>query len=148
MIHQLAAPLRMLWRLAVFSSMLQSSLTVGAQELSPVVCFLHSFPTSSNGWSACCWPSCHLFTDGLHELGSLLLPPSLVHFQQPPPPPLCASFQFCCLLFSFFFFAWGITLSRGVVLVYPRGGWGIPCDAWSSTVWSAKCLPSTFGASG
>jgi hypothetical protein len=85
--------------------MLQSHLTVGAQGLSPVVYCLHSFPTSGSGLSqACCWPSCHLFTDGSHEFSSLLLPASLVCFQQLLPPPLSASFQFYCL-FRYFFFA-------------------------------------------
>jgi hypothetical protein len=32
------------------------------------------------------------------------------------------------------------------VQVYPRVAGGILCDTWSSHVWSAKCLPSRFGA--
>jgi hypothetical protein len=49
-------------------------------------------------------------------------------------------------VFFFFFAVGGFSLSMGVVLVYPRGGWGILCDNWLSSVWSAKGLLSTFGA--
>jgi hypothetical protein len=92
--------------------MLQSHLTVGAQDLSPVVCHLHSFPFSGTGLSpACWWPSCLLFTDGLHRFSSLPLPPSPMHFQQPPTP----SSSVCWFSVFFFFFC-------KVVSVCPGGG--------------------------
>jgi hypothetical protein len=35
------------------------------------------------------------------------------------------------------------------MLVYSMGGWGkIPCDAWCSPIWYAKCLAGRFGAGG
>jgi hypothetical protein len=73
------------------------------------------------------------------EISSLPLPPSPMHFQHSRP--------FCCVLvfsslftvqFCFVFFLWGGGQSaQGAML----------CETWHSPVWSAKCLPSRFGAS-
>jgi hypothetical protein len=52
------------------------------------------------------------------------------------------SVSFVCL----FFVGGGDQSVQGVVLLYPRGGWGIPCDTWGSPVWSAEGLSSIFGA--
>jgi hypothetical protein len=110
-------------------------------------------PYFRQGVSPTCWHlSCCLFTDGSCDFSSLLLPPSPVLFQQPFSPLLCTSFQFCSL-FSFFclfvcFWRGESVCSGGIILVYPRGGWGIPCDIWLSPVWSAKVFPSMFGVSG
>jgi hypothetical protein len=59
-------------------------------------------------------------------------------------PLCCVSFQFL-IYCSVFFFVGGV-VAQGAMLVYPRGGWGIPHDVWCSPVWYAKCLPSRFGA--
>jgi hypothetical protein len=92
-----------------------------------------------------CRPSCHLFTDGSREFSSLPLPLLWCAFSNPC--PLCCVLVFssvvhCSDLFLVFFFCRGaeISLSRGVVLVYPRGGGGILCEAWHSPVWSAEGL--------
>jgi hypothetical protein len=111
-----------------------------------VVCHLRSFPTSGSSLSPTCWwPSCCLFTDGSQEFNSL------------PHPLLCCTFSnsrplHCALVFSsfvysvFFFFVLflqeGTSLFMRVVLVYPRGGWGIPHETWLSPVWSAEGPPS------
>jgi hypothetical protein len=36
--------------------------------------------------------------------------------------------------------------SQGAILVYPRGGWGKTTKHLVLTCWSAKCLPTRFGA--
>jgi hypothetical protein len=70
-----------------------------------------------------------------------LSPPSLVCFQSSH--PLCCVLVFS-LLFSFFFP--GVSLPRGLGWFIPGVAVGMPCDAWCSPVWLAKCLPSRFGA--
>jgi hypothetical protein len=57
------------------------------------------------------------------------------------PCPLHCALLFYSIVYSVFF----LQSVQGVMLVYPRGGWGIPCDAWLSSVWSAKGFPSIFG---
>jgi hypothetical protein len=145
----MVATVSMLWWFPVCSSMLlQSLLTVGAQGLGTVVCCLFSFPTSSSHLlPTCCWPSCHLFTDGSHAS----LPPcpyTLLQWAFSHPCPLHCALVFSSIVFQFSFFlqVGGISLSRGFVLVYPRVGWGIPCNAWLSLIWSSNGLPSPFGA--
>jgi hypothetical protein len=63
------------------------------------------------------------------------------------PPLLHVSFQFIVYSVFFFFFC------RGLVSWPSRLWWfilgvagGIPCDAWHSSIWCAKCLLSRFGA--
>jgi hypothetical protein len=125
---------KMLWMFPVCSSMLlQSLLTVGAHGLSPVVCHF------AVGHPAICLLMVHMW------VWLFALNPFSLSFQQLPPPIFCTSFQFNCL-FSFFFLGRGISLSRGVVLVYPSSAWGIPCNAWFSPVWSSEGLPSTCEA--
>jgi hypothetical protein len=46
-----------------------------------------------------------------------------------------------------FFFGGGISLPRKLCCFIPGVAGGIPCNAWCSPVWFAKCLPSRFGAS-
>jgi hypothetical protein len=104
-------------------------------------------PMSGSGLSPIhCWPSflaiCLLIVHG--EISSLPLPSSLVHCQS-------SCLLYCVLVFSslfivhfFFFLQGGAQSAKGTMLVYPRGGWGIPCDTWHSPVWSAKCLSSRF----
>jgi hypothetical protein len=59
------------------------------------------------------------------------------------PPPLCARLQF-----GFVYVFGGQVSLSGVVLAYPRGGWGSSACCWHSPVWSVECLRDRFGASG
>jgi hypothetical protein len=122
---------------------------VGAQGLGPVVCRLSSFPTlGSDLLPTCCQPSCRLFTDGSCA-SSPPCPSSLLWCTFSNFCPLCCVLVFSSVVYSVFgFFVRGISLSRGVVLVYPRGGWGMLHNAWLSPVWCAEGLPNMFGAGG
>jgi hypothetical protein len=118
-----------------------------ALEMSFVVHYLSYF----RQWIilACCWPSClssHLFTDSSYG-DYLLTPPAFspVHFQM-------SHSLFCVLVFSslfivqfcfvlFCFLQWEVSLPRG-------HGWGNNTWPLGLPVWSAKCLPSKFGAGG
>jgi hypothetical protein len=64
------------------------------------------------------------------------------------PSLLCASFQLAvyCSVFLFFFGRVGVSLPRSLCWFIPGVTGGILCDTWRSSVWSAKCLPSRFGA--
>jgi hypothetical protein len=54
-------------------------------------------------------------------------------------PPLCCVLVFVCV-------CWGVSLLRGLCWFIPGVAGGIPHDARHSPIWSAKCLPSMFGA--
>jgi hypothetical protein len=53
---------------------------------------------------------------------------------------------FSSLFIQFFCFGRGSQSAQGAMLIYPRGGRGILCDAWPLPVWSAECIPSRFAA--
>jgi hypothetical protein len=55
---------------------------------------------------------------------------------------LCVSFQSFVYCSVFCFVRGGVSLPRGLCWFIPAVARGIPCDAWCSPVWSAKCLPS------
>jgi hypothetical protein len=85
------------------------------------------------------------------EISALLLPLYSVHFQQSRPFRHVLELYFItvwCLLFSFFSFLGGVSLPRGLCWFIPGVAGGIPCDAWCSPVWSAKCLTGRFGVGG
>jgi hypothetical protein len=85
---------------------------VGAQGLSPIVCCLRSFPPLGSGLSPeCCWPSCHLFTDGSCKFGSLPLPALWCSFSNPC--PLHCALVFSSIVCSVFFFLQGGSVCPG-----------------------------------
>jgi hypothetical protein len=59
-----------------------------------------------------------------------------------PPLPLCASFQF--IVYLGFLLQGGVSLPRGLCWFVPGVAGGIPCHAWCSPVWSAKCLAGSL----
>jgi hypothetical protein len=63
-----------------------------------------------------------------------------------PPPLLLVSFQFFVYCSGFIFFIWGGQSAQEAVMVYPKGSWGNTMLCLVLTYWSAKCLPSRFGA--
>jgi hypothetical protein len=115
-----------------------------AQEMIFVDCYLTYF----RQWLITCLllallPFQPLFTESL--CGDQLL--ALGCFQQ-----LCSSavcyFSVSYLLFrSFFLGGRVVSLPRGLCLFIPGVAGGILLYVWCSLVWSAKCLPSRFGAS-
>jgi hypothetical protein len=82
-------------------------------------------PISGSGLSsACCQPFCLSSLCLLKvpmEISFLPLPLSAVCLQHPSPSAAC-SFSVPC--FFLCVWGWGISLSRGAMLVYPRGGCG------------------------
>jgi hypothetical protein len=81
------------------------------------------------------------------EISSLFLP--LLQCAYSTPPPLLHVFFLFLVYYSIWFFVGGAggQSAQGATLVYPRGGWRNTSWCLVFTCWSAKCLPSRFGAS-
>jgi hypothetical protein len=142
----------MLWWFADYFSILQCCLTLDvAHWLRRWALCTTTWPISGSGLSpTCCQPFC-LFSICLLKVQaeiSFLLLPSFSGMLSAT-PSLCCVLVFSSLYivqFVFFFFASGGQSAQGAMLVYPSGGWGKATWSLVLTCWSAKCLPSRFGA--